>query len=128
MEESKGTRQSQGSAGQERPDARCGLHIAANGLRRWEPHAAGTSTRGIVGPQQCWLQWDQLLEARRAITHAVGEPPESVDGIVQTLVKAQAARGFGANGSLHGAEKALCTQKRNRHGAQLTQELVQRVQ
>jgi hypothetical protein len=104
------------------------LHITANSLRRWEPHATGAPTRGIVGTQQGWLHWDQLLEARRAIAHAVGEPPEIIDGIVKTFVEVRAARGIGANGSLHGTEKAPCTWKRNRHGAQLAQEPVPRVQ
>jgi hypothetical protein len=62
------------------------------------------------------------------MTHAVGEPPEILDGIVKTFVKAQATRGMGANGSLHGAEEAPCTGKRNRHGAQLAQEPVPCVQ
>jgi hypothetical protein len=81
-----------------------------------------------VGTQQGGLHWDQLLEARRAIAQAVGEPPEILDGIMKTFVEAQATRGFGANGSLHGTGEALCTRKRNRHGAQLAQEPVLRVQ
>ena len=81
-----------------------------------------------MGTQQGGLRGDQLLESRRAIAHAVGEPPEVLDGIVKTSVKAQATRGMGANGSLHGAEEAPCPGKRNRHGAQLAQEPVPRAQ
>jgi hypothetical protein len=65
---------------------RVDFHITANGLRRWEPYAPSAPTgRGIVGTQQGGLRWDQLLEARRAIAQAVGEPPEIIDGIVKTL-------------------------------------------
>jgi hypothetical protein len=104
------------------------LHGTGNSLRRWEPYVPSAPTGSIVGTQQGGLYGDQLLEARRAIAHAVGEPPEISDGIVKTFVEAQATQGIGANGSLHGAEEAPCTWKRNRHGAQLAQEPVRRVQ
>jgi hypothetical protein len=56
------------------------LHVAANGPWQGEPHAAGTSTEDIMGPQQCWLGWDQLLKSCRVIAHAVREPLKSLMG------------------------------------------------
>jgi hypothetical protein len=65
---------------------RVDFHVTGNGLRRWEPYAPSAPTGSIVGTQQGGLHGDQLLEARRVIAHAVGEPPEFSDGIVKTFV------------------------------------------